>query len=450
MKMKKFLGFMFGLVCILALSLFAACNGNTTDTQDKTDDEVRVVESLTVTNGASLTATKGDAPIQLSVKIRYAGETEKAATSADVTFGSSKQTTATVSVNGLITIVDAGSTTVTVESKEKDASGNKISKTVSLTVNEQPEPAPVVESLMVTNGASLTATKGDAPIQLSVKIRYAGETEKAATSADVTFGSSKQTTATVSVSGLITIVDAGSTTVTVESKEKNASGNKISKTVSLTVNEAPKPDPIVESLALTSAASYSVVYGLNDQFAVGDTVQIALNIKYVGESARVATSADVSFSSDNSAVATVDEDGLVTFVDVGTDCVITIKSKIEKQAGGFMEQTVNIEVKEPTPFPNIIVLSYRTTPDQYFLVKFKNTSTSNLVLRKYILVYCLDAAGKVLDKMVFHLSDGPYTGTVSPNYVTPDFIDKDHKLSPAEMATLMVIDNKDSIEDLVG
>jgi uncharacterized protein YjdB len=434
--MKKFFVLLSGIICVFALSLLAACDGGSTGAE--------VVESLTITNGESLTAYTDSAPVQLDVKIQYSDEAEKAATSEDVAFSSNNHAAATVSAKGLITIAGEGTAEITVESKMSGANGRKVSRIIELEIKAPP----VVESVTVTNGTSLTAIEGDAPIQLSVKIKYVGETEKAATGEDVTFASSSESVATVN-NGLITLRGIGETTVTIESKRMDADGDKIVKTLNLTVRPAVL---VVESMTLTSDASYSVICGLNADFEVGGTTQITLNIKYVGEEVRAATSEDITFLSDDPTVATVDADGQITFKGaVGTSCVITVKSKKAKQGGGFMEQTVNVEVKEPVAFPNIIIAEQILTPDNYFLVKFKNASTSAITFRKYVLVFCLDASNNVLETMILYRdSGGPITATVSPNYITPYFIDKDEKLCPAGTVKLIVIDNKDSVEDLMG
>jgi hypothetical protein len=95
---------------LMCLSLFNCAGGGKT------------VESLTVVEGDSITAYANDRDIQLTVKVQYSGEAERAATSAD----------ATVNNGGLITIVAAGSTDIKAESKRNNASGNKISQMVRL------------------------------------------------------------------------------------------------------------------------------------------------------------------------------------------------------------------------------------------------------------------------------------------------------------------------------
>jgi hypothetical protein len=67
-----------------------------------------------------------------------------------------------------------------------------------------------------------------------------------------------------------------------------------------------------------------------------------------------------------------------------------------------------------------------------------------------VLVYCINEAGKVLERMIFSRSSGPVITYYDPDRVTPDFIEEDRKLFPTGMTKLVVIDNKDNIQDLVG
>lgn len=115
-----------------------------------------------------------------------------------------------------------------------------------------------------------------------------------ATNQNVTWTSSNTAAATVNASGLVTAVASGTTTITV----KTVDGNKIA-TAAITVAAIP-----VSSVAVspTSASLYA-----------GNTQQLTASISPAN-----ATNKNVTWSSSNTAIATVNASGLVTAVSAGT------------------------------------------------------------------------------------------------------------------------------------
>ncbi len=160
--------------------------------------------------------------------------------------------------------------------------------------------------------------------------------------------------------------------------------------------------PITE-MTLTSSVSYSLIRGIADEaqgVTADATAQISLTVTYLGEEEAAATSADVTFASDDPTVASVNEDGLITFNAVGT-ATITIKSKYEKQGGGYMEETIAVTVNDlPKNNTGLEVVSFEHGIDdygeEYLDYTIKNTTNESIRV-KYIDVYYLDATGKILD-----------------------------------------------------
>lgn len=150
---------------------------------------------------------------------------------------------------------------------------------------EKPEPAPTVLTLS----------------QSSVDMTVGGSAVLSASGADgIVFSSSDESVATVAEDGTLQAVGAGSAIVTAKAGQQTA-------TCQVTVEEAVQPDtpvtPAVKELVLQS------IYGSKGDISIG-----------VGEKAPmkvVGTESAVTWSMENTAVATVDESGVVTGVASG-------------------------------------------------------------------------------------------------------------------------------------
>ena len=267
----------------------------------------------------------------------------------------------------------------------------------------------VAERLSVENGDNITATHNvNKTLQLNVKIKYVYDaTERAATAEDVTYTSNNHAVATVDKNGDITVVSAGEAEITVESVYNGRTGAKLKKTVKLTVKHAP-----ITEMTLASSQSYSLTRGLADekQGVTSDaTAQIEVRVTYKGGSAAAATSADVEYKTSNAAVASVNADGLITFNGVGT-ATITVKSKYEKQGGGYMEKQIPVTVNDlPENTTKLEIISCETVIEEdesYLKYTIKSTADSDILVM-WLDVYFVDATGKVLGE------DNIYAGTVS-------------------------------------
>ena len=257
----------------------------------------------------------------------------------------------------------------------------------------------VAERLSVENGDNITATHNvNKTLQLNVKIKYVYDaTERAATAEDVTYTSNNHAVATVDKNGEITVVSAGEAEITVESVYNGRTGAKLKKTVKLTVKHAP-----ITEMTLASSQSYSLTRGLADekQGVTSDaTAQIEVRVTYKGGSAAAATSADVEYKTSDEAVASVNADGLITFNGVGT-ATITVKSKYEKQGGGYMEKQIPVTVNdlpENTTGLEVIDFEYGIDNDgkKYLDYTVKNITDSSIRVM-FIDVYYVDATGKIL------------------------------------------------------
>ena len=395
--MKKIISLL-GIIMTFAVGMTVAAGCGGSESAGKT------VETLTVEENTILVAESAD-DITLTVRIKYAGEDERAATSEDVEYSSSNAQVATVSKDGVVTVTGVGSAKITVKSKSGGTTGEKLMETIDMTVVRD---SSVVESLTVTGGTEQTATyKVDKTLQLETKIKYVGGAEKPATNADVTYVSSEPDIATVNSSGLVSIKAAGTTEITVSSIYNNVSGAKVVKVITLNVAEAPL---ITESLTLTSPEEYSVIRGIYGYDPTkgyeNDKTQITFNVKYYYEDAeRAGNSDEATYTSSDPGVASVSDSGEITFNAIGT-CTITVTSKYKTMDGKTVSVDIPVEVYRPTNIDiGYVITEFRTnyisSPNVYINLTLRNITDKNIDAYSFMEVCCLDSQGKVLDTLYF-------------------------------------------------
>jgi len=199
------------------------------------------------------------------------------ATNNAVTWTSSDKTIANVDTTGKVTSIKAGTATITVTTVD----GSKTA-TCDVTVND-----PIKVTSVSLNKTSDDLTVGDVDNLTSVI------TPNNAVNKNVTWTSSAMSIATVDTTGKVTAVGVGTATITVTTED----GSKIASCV-VTVS-----NPKVASVRLNKTA---------DNLIAGDTDTLTSTV-----APNNAENKDVTWTSSNSAVATVDSIGKVTAVSAG-------------------------------------------------------------------------------------------------------------------------------------
>ncbi len=259
--------------------------GTATITATTVDGGFKATSAITVTNipvsvtGVSLTPTTANVSIGTTVQLTPTVAPANA-TNKSVTWSSSSSAIGTVSTSGLVTCLAAGTTTITVTTVD-----GGFKATCVITV--------VIPTLVVTP-ASATLHVGDT-IQLNANQA-------------VTWASSTTAIVTVSPSGLAIAKAAGSATITATTID----GAKTA-TCTITVTTL--------SVSVTGVSITPATASVN----VGTTAQ--LNAIVAPTNATIKT---VTWSSSNTAIATVSTTGLVTGVATGS-VIITVKTT----DGGF-------------------------------------------------------------------------------------------------------------------
>jgi uncharacterized protein YjdB len=297
--------------------------------------------------------------VQLSAVTRDANN--NVLTGRLISWSSANTTIATVSSAGLVTAVAAGTVAVTASSEGQSASA-------TITVSA-PAPVPVA-SVTVSPGSSTPQVTGT--VQLSAVTRDANN--NVLSGRVISWSSNSTGVATVSSSGLVKAVSAGSATVTALSEGK--SGTSV-----ITVS-APAPVPVATVSVTPSSSSITV----------GSTVQLSAVTRDANNN--VLTGRTISWSSNSTGVATVSSSGLVTAVSAGS---ATITALSEGKSG-----TSVITASAPAPVP---VATVSVTP-----------SSSSITVGSTVQLSAVtrDANNNVLTGRTISWSSGtPAAGSVS-------------------------------------
>ncbi|MDD4817288.1 MAG: Ig-like domain-containing protein [Victivallaceae bacterium] len=247
-------------------------------------DETVLVTSIVV-NGSSTITDSGT----LTAVV-----TPSSATNAGVAWSSSDQTKATVTSGGAVTVLAAGQVTITASAV--DGSGVTGSKTITCALT----PVTVAVTGITITGASAITNSGT----LTAVV-----TPSDASNPAVTWSSSNPDVATVSSSGVVTVLVSGSATITAAS----VSNPEVSGTHALTCTKTAAQDALVESIALSGAYTQG---GAN----------------YVIDSATLTASAApssaanqaITWSSTAPDVATVTSGGAVTVLAAGSANIVAV------------------------------------------------------------------------------------------------------------------------------
>jgi uncharacterized protein YjdB len=211
------------------------------------------------------------ATVQLTAQLRDSAG--NLLTGRTVTWTSSQTGVATVNSSGLVSGVAVGTATITATSEGKSGSA-------SLTVT----PVPVATVTIVPSTANVTA---GATVQLAAQLRDSAG--NSLTGRTVTWTSNRTSVATVNGSGMVSGLTTGTATITATSEGKSGSA-------SITVTAVP----VATVTVAPSTAS----------LVVGATVQLAAQLRDSG--GNLLTGRTVTWSSGQTAIATVNASGLVT------------------------------------------------------------------------------------------------------------------------------------------
>ncbi len=299
-----------GLVTIISAGVATitanqVANGNYSATSANYSVNVSTI-APTVSFGSTVTGHVGDAAFTRTLTTNSAGM---------VTYTSSNTSVATVSLTtGQVTILGAGSAVITAS---QVANGNYSATSANYTVNA----SVAIIAPTVSFGSGVSATVGDAPFTQTLTTNSSGA---------ITYSSNNTSVATVNASGLVTIVGAGVATITAN---QVANGPYAAASANYSVN--------VSVALITPTVSFGSAVTAN----VGDAAFTrTLTTNSPGA---------VTYSSDNTSVATVNASGLVTIVGAGAANITANQAA----SGGYSATSANYTVNVNAVAPALTTIS---------------------------------------------------------------------------------------------
>ena len=313
-------------------------------------DSVKV-ESLQAAVLSSITVSPASASLQVGQTQQLTPQTFDQAGnpfSTTVTWTSNNTAVATVDQAGLVSAVSAGTAKITA------SNGSIVSPASTITVTSPP-PTPVL--------SSITVSPQSAYVQVGqTKKLTAQGFDQSGTKLDATFtwASNNTAVATVDQTGLVSAIATGTADITA------SSGSVKSPASAITVNTSSPPPATLSSITVSPQSA---------TMQTGKTLQLKAETFDQGGNPFTAT---VTWASDNTAVATVDQTGLVSAVSAGT-------AKITASNGSVSSSPATITVtgsSNPNPTPSPIPMIFGGMYDQSSSTQFwaDNVGITPLIL----------------------------------------------------------------------
>ena len=362
------------------------------------------VDGVTGSAGVTVTAPTPPTPTPVArvtvalgtVALQTGQTTQASATAYDATgnvlagravaWSTSDAAVATVSASGVVTAVGAGSATVTAAIGGQSG-GASVTVTAPATPPPPPPPPPTVAKVSVTLGAASLTVGGSTAATATPR----DGSDNPITGRAVTWSSSDASVATVSASGGVTAVGAGSATIT-------ATVDGVTGSASLTVTSPTPPPP-------AAVASVTVALGTSS-LVVGGTTAATATLRDAGGT--VLTGRPVAWSSSDGTVASVSAAGTVSAVGAGTVTVTATSGGVTGSA------TLSVTPAPPAPVAAVSVALGTSS------LTTGGTTTATATLR--------DASGNVLtgravtwtssDAAVATVSAGGQVTAVAPGSAT--------------------------------
>jgi uncharacterized protein YjdB len=180
----------------------------------------------------------------------------------------------------------------------------QLSNVVAASTLSNAPPPPVVTTVTVSPASASVAVGATSVLQATVK----DQNGNAMTGQTVTWATNNAAAATVSSTGVVTGVAAGSATIT-------AGSSGVSGTSAITVTAGPPPPPVVTTVTV-APTSASVV--------AGATTTLQATVK--DQNGNAMTGQTVTWSTNNAAAATVNSSGVVTGVAAGSATITATSS----------------------------------------------------------------------------------------------------------------------------
>ena len=310
--MKK-IGALISSVLMVCLVL-SGCGGGSSKSNSQNTETTKTLVSIKVTSANSATSLAAGTTLQLAAEGTYSDGTVANLTS-QVAWGTSNSALAKANASGLLTTYQQGSVTVS-------ATMSTVTGTIAISVT-----APTLSSIAITGTGSLAAGLSE---QLTAQGSYSDGSTQAITS-QVTWQSSDSTIATVSPSGMVMSLKAGTVVIT-------ASMNSVTANGSVTV-----------SPAVLSAINVGVT---SPSLASGFTEQLTATGVYSDNTTQSVTS-QVVWQSSDATIASVSS-GLLTALKTGT---VTVTATLGSLSGNGTIVVTAASVSSITITPAVFTIA---------------------------------------------------------------------------------------------
>lgn len=223
------------------------------------------------------------------------------ATNGTISYSSSNTAVATIDASGTITLVGAGSTTITAS---VPASANYLAGTAS-------------KSLVVSKNANVV-TLATIPSKFVTDPAFA--VSATATNGTIVYTSSNTGVATVDSAGTVTLVGVGNVTITAS----------VAASAAYLAGTAAKTFTVSKNANLVTLASIPSKFATDLPFLVSAT----------------ATNGTIAYTSSNTSVATIDSTGLITIVGVGGTTIIASVPASANYLSGSASKSFTVSKKQ--------------------------------------------------------------------------------------------------------
>jgi uncharacterized protein YjdB len=282
------IGVVVSSILMVCLGL-SGCGGGSSKSNSQNSNGTPTLASITVYGKNAATSVAAGASLQLVAQGNYSDGTIADITSK-VTWSTSNSAVATTNSAGLLTSLSSGSVVAS-------AVQGSVTGTMVVTVN-----GAALSSIAISGGSSLAAGLSE---QLAAQGNYTDSSTQTITS-QVTWHSSDTTIATVSGSGMLTSLKAG--TVTITATMSSVTGNA--------------------NVTVTTAVLASINVGMpSPSLASGGTEQLTATGVYSDNTTQSLTT-QVAWSTSDSTVASVNSVGVLTAFKAGSVTVMATMSGI--------------------------------------------------------------------------------------------------------------------------
>ncbi len=320
----KYLGFLFIGVLLLMVSCASV-----------------IVESIRINEGDQVIEVDGT--VQLTVDFTFKKAEDNVPENKNVTWESDNDTVATVDASGIVTGKAVGTAKITATS-EKDSKTD----TINITVEDKG----IVASIEIAGGDQ--SIEVDGTVQLTVDFTFNDPADDIPANKNVTWESDNDTVATVDASGIVTGKAIGEANIT-------ATSEKDSKTDTIKITVTDKG--IVASIEIA---------GGDQSIEVNGTVQLTVDFTFNDPADDIPANKNVTWESDDEAVATVDASGLVTGKAIGEANITatsekdsrtdTIKVTVTDKAFVFIVTIENVSTNSTLTLPDNSTISVPLSP----------------------------------------------------------------------------------------